>query len=110
MFTAGRLALVRHVRPPYMQSMQRNTIIVVTVLIILLVSAIAFSAHVWTSVGASADAGGGGTMNGNGVAALVIGGIGSLVLGGGLMALVFYSSRRGYDDAADLKSRPDGDR
>jgi hypothetical protein len=49
-------------------------------------------------------------MNGNGVAALIIGGIGSLVLGGGLMALVFFSSRRGYDDAADLKTRPDVDR
>jgi hypothetical protein len=40
----------------------------------------------------------------------VIGGIGSLILGGGLMALVFFSSRRGYDDAADLKSRPDADK
>jgi hypothetical protein len=87
--------------------MERKTLFVVFALVLMLVAAVGFSLHVWTSVGADADAGAGGTMNGNGVAALVIGGIGSLVLGGGLMALVFFSSRRGYDDAADLKSRPD---
>ncbi|MDB5396793.1 MAG: hypothetical protein JWM91_4299 [Rhodospirillales bacterium] len=90
--------------------MERKTIFVVLALVIMLVAAITFSFHVWTSVGADADAGGGGGMNGNGVAALVIGGIGSLILGGGLMALVFFSSRRGYDDAADLKSRQDRDK
>ena len=31
-------------------------------------------------------------------------------VGGGLMALMFFSSRRGYDDAADLKSRDLQDR
>jgi hypothetical protein len=46
-------------------------------------------------------------MNHNGVTALIIGGIGSLALGGGLMALVFFSARRGYDDAADLKHHLD---
>jgi hypothetical protein len=45
---------------------------------------------------------GGPTMNSHGVASLVIGVVGSLVLGGGLMALVFLSSRRGYDDAVEL--------
>jgi hypothetical protein len=35
----------------------------------------------------------------------IIGGVGfSLLVGGGLMALVFYSSRHGYDDT---DSRPD---
>ena len=29
----------------------------------------------------------------------------SLVVGGGLMALVFYSSRHGYDDAANGERR-----
>lgn len=88
--------------------MQAKTLFVVLSLVIMLAAALAFSFHVWTSIGADAGAGGG--MNGNGVAALVIGGIGSLILGGGLMALVFFSSRRGYDDAADLKNRPDEDR
>jgi hypothetical protein len=89
--------------------MDRKTLLVVVTLIIFLIAAVGFSLNVWTSVGADADSGAGGTMNGNGVAALVIGGIGSLVLGGGLMALVFFSARRGYDDAADLKNRPDRD-
>jgi hypothetical protein len=90
--------------------MERKTVFVVLSLAVMLVAAVWFSFHVWTSVGADASAGGGGAMNGNGVAALVIGGIGSLVLGGGLMALVFFSARRGYDEAADLKSRLDPDR
>jgi len=90
--------------------MDRKTLLVIATLIIFLVAAVAFSFNVWTSVGADADAGAGGAMNGNGVAALIIGGIGSLVLGGGLMALVFFSARRGYDDAADPKTRPDRDK
>jgi hypothetical protein len=90
--------------------MKGKTLLVAISLTILLAAAIGFSLNVWMSVGADAEAGSGGAMNGNGVAALIIGGIGSLVLGGGLMALVFFSSRRGYDDAADLKTRPDVDR
>lgn len=38
------------------------------------------------------------TMSGHGWFALVLGVVISLAVGGGLMALVFYSSRRGYDD------------
>jgi hypothetical protein len=80
----------------------RKTLFVAVPLFILLATAAAFSFHVWTQIGG--DVG----MNGNGVAALVIGAGGSLILGGGLMALVFFSSRRGYDDAADLKRPDDG--
>ena len=89
--------------------MGRNGIILALTLIAFLMAALGYSYHVWMSIGAD-PAGGGGAMNGNGYAALVIGAIGSFVLGGGLMALVFYSSRRGYDDAADFKSRRDADR
>jgi uncharacterized membrane protein len=39
-------------------------------------------------------------MSGHGYAAMAIGIIFSLIVGIGLMALVFYSSRKGYDDAA----------
>jgi len=42
------------------------------------------------------------TMTGHGWFALVLGVVLSLLLGGGLMALVFFSSRRGYDDAPDI--------
>jgi hypothetical protein len=82
--------------------MERKSVILIVTLVALLVVAVGFSYHVWTSVGAGGDQGGE-AMSGNGMAALILGGIGTLVLGGGLMALVFYSSRRGYDDAADFK-------
>jgi len=42
-------------------------------------------------------------MSGHGVTALIAGVVLSLVVGGGLMALVFISARRGYDDAADRR-------
>lgn len=38
------------------------------------------------------------TMSAHGWFALVLGVVISLAVGGGLMALVFFSSRRGYDD------------
>jgi hypothetical protein len=37
-------------------------------------------------------------MPGNGYIALALGAVFSLIVGCGLMALVFYSSRRGYDE------------
>ena len=37
-------------------------------------------------------------MSTHGYVALAIGAVVASVLGGGLMALVFFSSRRGYDD------------
>ena len=46
---------------------------------------------VWTSLG---DV----ELSGHGIFAMFLGLFFSLVLGAGLMALVFYSSRAGYDD------------
>ncbi len=37
-------------------------------------------------------------MSMRGIAALVIGSLLTLAIGGGLMALLFYSARKGYDD------------
>jgi hypothetical protein len=90
-----------------MKVMNSKTVILIVALVVMLGAATAFSWHVWTSVGADASDSGIQAMNGNGMAALIIGGVGTLALGGGLMALVFYSSRRGYDDAADFKHRDD---
>ena len=81
----------------------RRFLPVLLVLVALLGAAIYLAWREWTETGAA----GGVQMNGNGTAALVIGAIGSLILGGGLMALVFLSARRGYDDAADLHADPD---
>lgn len=46
-------------------------------------------------------------MSVHGWIALTIGTVLSLLVGGGLMALVFYSSRHGYDDRIDLDPRDD---
>ncbi len=54
---------------------------------------------VWMVVGAMSGTGQAG-MSGHGWAAMALGIVFSLALGGGLMALVFFSARRGYDDAA----------
>jgi membrane associated rhomboid family serine protease len=43
----------------------------------------------------------GGDMSPAGWAAAIIGAVLTIALGGGLMALVFYSSRRGYDDRVE---------
>lgn len=44
-----------------------------------------------------------------GYVALVLGVVFSLVVGAGLMALVFYSSRKGYDEPAVLIPDPESD-
>ena len=46
-------------------------------------------------------------MSGHGWAAMALGIVFSLALGGCLMALVFFSARRGYDDAAASGERGD---
>lgn len=45
-------------------------------------------------------------MNIHGWVALALGTLFSLALGGGLMALVFYSARKGYDDRIEI-DKPD---
>jgi hypothetical protein len=45
-------------------------------------------------------------MNVHGWIALGLGTLLSLALGGGLMALVFYSARKGYDDRIEI-DKPD---
>jgi len=55
----------------------------------------------WTSTDTSVPA--------SGYVALVLGVVFSLVVGVGLMALVFYSSRKGYDEPAVLILNRDSD-
>ncbi|PIT05549.1 hypothetical protein TSA1_36050 [Bradyrhizobium nitroreducens] len=55
----------------------------------------------WTSTDTSVPA--------SGYVALVLGVVFSLVVGVGLMALVFYSSRKGYDEPAVLIEEPESD-
>jgi hypothetical protein len=65
--------------------------IVLAVLVLLLVLAIAFMLIGWDS------ADGGAPMTAAGYMAMTFGIVATLALGSGLMALVFYSSRKGHD-------------
>ena len=76
----------------------RRFLPIAVILVLILIAAVVLTLHIWNSIG---DGG----MSGNGVMALVLGAVGSLVLGGGLMALVFISARKGYDDAADAANQ-----
>ena len=46
-------------------------------------------------------------MSVHGWIALILGTLLSLALGGGLMALVFHSARKGYDDRIEIDTTPD---
>ncbi len=65
----------------------------VLTMIAFLAMAVALAAWVWNSLGGT-------HIGGHGWAAMAIGVAISVLVGGGLMALVFISSRRGYDDDA----------
>jgi len=65
--------------------------ILVVALFALLALSVWFAAYAWTHLG-------GDPVPTYGYVAIAGGVVISLVVGGGLMALVFYSSRHGYDD------------
>jgi hypothetical protein len=60
---------------------------------LLSLSAIAVAVYAWISMGEV-------TMTTGGYIALIAGGVATLGLGIGLMALVFYSNRHGFDERA----------
>lgn len=72
----------------------KQTLALTITLISLLVATIAVGAWVWHSIGDT-------EISGHGWAALLAGVVISLAVGGGLMALVFFSSSHGYDDNAN---------
>ena len=65
--------------------------ILVTALFALLALSVWFAAYAWNHLG-------GEPVPSYGYVAIAGGVVVSLLVGGGLMALVFYSSRHGYDD------------
>jgi hypothetical protein len=69
---------------------RRSTWIAVAVAIAVVIVVIGLMTNVWSGLG---DSG----ISGAGWVALVLGVVVTLALGIGLMALVFISSRRGYD-------------
>ncbi|MEM7171458.1 MAG: hypothetical protein AAF530_14900 [Pseudomonadota bacterium] len=70
--------------------------VLVTVLVGILVVSTALAFYVWNELG---DV----ELSGHGIAALILGVILTSGLGFGLMFLVFFSSRRGHDEAAYQK-------
>ena len=70
--------------------------LIISVLLALLGVAIWWAVHAWTSLGEV-------EMSVHGYVAMILGIIFSLLVGCGLMALVFYSSRRGYDEPPDVR-------
>jgi hypothetical protein len=66
---------------------------VVAPLLVILAAAVWFAARAWTAVS-------GPPMPAAGYFAMTLGIVFSLVIGCGLMALLFYSSRHGYDEQA----------
>jgi len=67
-----------------------RTILLLVVLIAVLGAAVWVAVQAWTVVETE--------IGWHGWIALSLGSVLSLAVGGGLMALVFYSSRRGFDD------------
>ena len=68
-------------------------VVVIGALLALLAGSVWFAAKGWMSLGDT-------PMPASGYIAMTLGIVFSLVVGVGLMALVFYSSRRGYDEPA----------
>jgi predicted phage tail protein len=80
--------------PPARGTPERNDRPVLIVVSAVLVGAlVAIGVYAWWSL---RDTG----MSAGGYLALTLGILGTAALAGGLMALLFYSQRRGYDDAA----------
>jgi hypothetical protein len=68
-----------------------GTIVLVVALFAILIAAGWFASRAWLSVQ-------GPPMPADGYIAMTLGIVFSLIVGCGLMALLFYSSRRGYDE------------
>ena len=75
-----------------------NAGVLIAVLVALLALAGAAAWYVWSALE-------GVSMTIHGYIALTAGVVLSLLVGGGLMALVFYSARKGYDDINDRSRR-----
>ena len=75
----------------YMRWSTLGVVVMLFVLFAILVAAGWFASRAWTVVS-------GPPMPAAGYAAMILGIVFSLVVGCGLMALLFYSSRHGYDD------------
>jgi hypothetical protein len=91
---ASKIDPVNSQKGTVMRSLGTGQIVLIAVLVALLVGTGVWATSVWN---ASGDA----VMSKHGWIALGLGTFFSLLIGCGLMALMFYSNRSGHDDAAD---------
>lgn len=84
------------------RSGRRGTALTVLVLVTLLVATSATMYWAWREIGEV-------EMSGHGLIALGLGVGFSLLVGAGLMALIFFSNRGGYDDRAHEWSKRNSD-
>ena len=71
----------------------RQALLLVAGLTLSLIATGVYSVRIWTEMGDT-------TMSSGGYVALAIGVVVATAVGAGLMGLVFFSSRRGFDDNA----------
>jgi hypothetical protein len=72
-----------------------KTALTIAILFFFLGIAVAWAVYAWEQMGNV-------NMGAHGYAAMILGIVFSLLVGCGLMALLFYSSRHGYDEPPDL--------
>lgn len=77
-----------------------RTVAVIAVLLAVLAAALWFAYGLWNAVDFP-------DIPASGYVAMALGIAFSLIVGCGLMALVFYSSRHGYDEAAQFRDGPE---
>jgi hypothetical protein len=80
-----------------------GTVAIVVVLLVILAAAGWYASNAWTSIE-------GPPMPTTGYVAMALGVVFSLIIGCGLMALLFYSSRHGYDEPSRSDDDPSGGR
>ena len=73
--------------------MDRQRLVLAVVAGVISLSLVVIGVYAWLALG---DTG----MTASGYVAVVLGALGTIGLGGGLMALLFYSHRHGYDERA----------
>jgi hypothetical protein len=71
----------------------KGATVTIIVLLGLLLAAVLVMLWAWREMGEV-------EISGHGLIALALGAVASLIVGAGLMGLVFFSHRRGYDDRA----------
>jgi hypothetical protein len=77
----------------------KSATLTIVVLLGLLLAAVLVMLWAWQEMGEV-------EISRHGMIALALGAVASLIVGGGLMGLVFFSHRRGYDDKAHRTDRP----